>query len=117
MGMKAGRELNFLIATQVMGIETWPGVPGALKAPIVPRGREPKPCAPPDYTTDIAYAWAVVKKLTEKSETHFELSKGREGWHAGFDLDRPFKRVTAIADTAPHAICLAALKAVGEAQI
>jgi hypothetical protein len=113
--VKAGRELNLLIATQVMGIEPWPGVPGALRAPIVPRGREPKPCAPPDYTTDIAYAWAVVKKLV--GEWTISGHAGL-GWNAKFfsstgGIDAVVVRVEASADTAPHAICLAALKAVG----
>jgi hypothetical protein len=60
----------------------------------------------PPFSTDIAAAWQVIE--------HFY----RAGWGAGAEMDghtgcRAFVgQFTAEADTAPHAICLAALKAV-----
>lgn len=68
----------------------------------------------PDYSTDIAAAWQVVEKLG------FDLIKVDEGWMVG-DGRRGYSDDTgrveedlinfAIAETAPHAIALAALKA------
>lgn len=107
-GMEAGRELDERIASEVMG---WKRDGAAWMSPAGLRTIELSSFGSFQPSTDMAAAWEVVEKLTEKSEPHFELSRGRDGWHAGFDLDRPFKRVTAQADTAPHAICKAALKA------
>jgi hypothetical protein len=69
-------------------------------------------------STNIASAWEVVEKLTAIPRPYFEVTTAgayseRPGFLAAFDLDRPMKRVTATAETAPHAICLAALRAVG----
>ena len=62
------------------------------------------------YSTDIAAAWQVVEKCAQYGvwtvwETH-------DGWNAGQMMDHHCVS-EAMADTAPHAICLAALKAVG----
>jgi hypothetical protein len=103
------REIDALVAENVMG---WILIPREKLGWGIPPGRphlvdEVKEI--PHYSTDIAAAWEVVEKMTENPEPHFELSKDRAGWHAGFDPDRPFKRVTAKATTAPLAICLARL--------
>ena len=81
--------------------------------------------AVPPYSTDIAAAWQVVEKLTATAGLHdFELYKG---WLPDTQPDN--QRVSAVftwaswshgddyeyktaADTAPEAICRAALKAV-----
>lgn len=116
--MNPGRELDALIAEKVMGLEPWPEQrfnERAFKAPIVPFGQEPKPCSCPNYSTDIAAAWQVVGRL----DGQWTLD-GHEGigWTAKFysstgGLDAVVVRVESRAPTAPHAICLAALKAVG----
>jgi len=67
--------------------------------------------AVPPYSTDIAAAWDVVEKL--KGDEGVALNSGDfpdygEGWHCMFDYPH-----SAYADTAPLAICLAALKSRG----
>lgn len=77
----------------------------------------------PPYSTDIAAAWEVVEKLkmtvsaptapyadgeyANSSETEWEVEVTKLGSSDWSDI------VSARALTAPHAICLAALKAVG----
>lgn len=110
--MKPGRELDALVAEKVMGLTS--------SEVEIHRQFWLDGCFSnlPHYSTDIAAAWEVVEKLTSKKQPHFQLSlcdsyTENPKWCAEFDLDRPFKRVIAKAETAPHAICLAALKAVG----
>lgn len=108
---KPSRELDAWVAEKVMGkqVRNYWVIDGFHND-----GRPHSQCPVEHYSSDIAAAWEVVEKLTDQSKPHFELSKGYEGWwHVGFDLDRPFKRVIAKADTAPLAICLAALKSIG----
>lgn len=92
--MNAGRELDALIAEKVMGD------PLQLKMALGPR----------HYSTDIAAAWEVVEKLrTAKYELLICTFSGKwsvDVLHTGKSID------VANADTAPHAICLAALNAV-----
>ena len=67
----------------------------------------------PKFSTDIAAAWLVVEKLLPEYDFYFEVSGNRieDGWFAMFgdDLDK-----AEVAETAPLAICHAALKAVEE---
>lgn len=125
--MKPGRELDALIAEKVMGIEVEVYdfasgrqgyfYKGTLAAHI------------PEYSTSIEAAWEVVEKLTEGDKIYFEVTRYRsypyEGMRSQGGLDGPphkqfyrarFSSVeksgTGDSDTAPHAICLAALKAV-----
>jgi hypothetical protein len=56
-------------------------------------------------STDIAAAWQVVEKLHEPDTTDFSLNSATVGWRARFGY--VFK---AFGDTAPLAICRAALK-------
>lgn len=65
------------------------------------------------YSTDIAAAWRVVEELDllsgfsfERSDNKFQFAK----YAGGYENDRD---VFVEADTAPLAICLAALKAKG----
>ena len=63
---------------------------------------------PMPYSTEMAYAWLVVEKM---GDTWFCLARfAKEGpqWRASFVVDGP----DIYAETAPEAICLAALKAV-----
>ena len=74
------------------------------------------------YSTDIAAAWLVVGKInlflekqTDKSNgcsNYVQLWQGKDGkWVVGNWEDRLF--ILAEGETAPHAICLAALRIVG----
>lgn len=112
--MKPGRELDALIAEKVFGAvrtqEKFQGyvpIPGdpvyyseVYKYPTGvnyliddPKNRHGMMGGVPHYSTDISAAWEVVEKLNKQYSFHLN-TKGS-------------------ADTAPHAICLAALKAVG----
>jgi len=117
--MKPGKELDGLVAEKIMG---WTYV-------RFPDGAMPKtkhwhdhtskfvgPC--PYYSTDIAAAFQVVEKLRE----HLHLVRMEDGrWLVGHDntegyitegiVDMRLFR-SAVADTLPHAICLAALRVV-----
>lgn len=103
--MKPGRELDALIAEKVMGFD--PNSTDSLRTLLYhsyPGGHFP--C----YSTNIACAWEVVEKMSPRDDK-FEISKYKNGlYEATF---RYFEAEWSEAETAPHAICLAALKAVG----
>lgn len=100
--MKAGRELDALVAEEVMGLD-----PEWHKQ--VPVGRV-TPC----YSTDIAAAWEVVEKLCREERyptVQFAVNvDGKQAWWCS--LVNPAD-VEVHAPAAPLAVCLAALKAVG----
>lgn len=100
--MKPGQELDALVAEKIMEIplieedscENWIKV------------------VPPPYSTDIAAAWEVVEEL-QRQDWCFILDnmKGFLGnWQAHFERNRWVE--TAESTSAPHAICLAALKVI-----
>lgn len=114
--MKPGRELDALIAEKVMGLK--------LKREdcnsywIDSDGEEP--AYPTEFSTDIAAAWEVVEKV------NLFVFPLRGLWVSGSSDDEQyfcdFGDIATIdgsyynaarATTAPHAICLAALKSVG----
>lgn len=75
----------------------------------------------PTYTTSIAAAWQVVEKINrEHGPFHLRDVCHRFGddapifWRAWFESTGPKHESYVDADTAPLAICIAALKAVGE---
>ena len=125
--MRAGRELDALVAEKVMGhkvLSHWE--PGVVKHVIdenqceIDVGHWPKP-----YSTDIAAAWEVVAELRRR-DWFMGIAEALlpKGWgcvftplHEGDKIEDPNdtrpERVDARAATAPHAICLAALKAKG----
>lgn len=119
-----GRQLDILVAEKVMRLEPWPGFPGAFRAPIILPGQTPKPCAPPEYSTDIAAAWEVVEKLREQGAAFcIEQHPMAEEPTVWFLTDKNMsegiiptdhqEHISATAATVPLAICLAALKAAG----
>lgn len=70
------------------------------------------------YSTDIVAAWMVVEKIKESSFSLYRLDDSH--WECEVDsndgsflLTSPSVNVFATGNTAPHAICLAALKARG----
>jgi hypothetical protein len=122
--LEAGRELDVLIAVKVMG---WHDINGnaATTGGLLNDKREWKSL--PDYSTDIAAAWAVVEYLKKRNwswtfshcaaapRTEQDINEGHHhGTSAGVRRDhygtRPFYWI--YAETMPLAICRAALKAV-----
>ena len=124
--MKAGRELDALVAEKVMGW-TWDG-----KTAWSPTGsrlwmvRKDPYWWLPYYSTDIAAAWEVVEKLVLLENC--QLTRNTKGEWAGenglYAVTRlchdpigsigELKRVSlGEGETMPHAIALAALKTVG----
>lgn len=63
-------------------------------------------------STNIAHAWEVVEKLKHIGIGFQVQSCGARGWLAV--CGSALSGASGFCDTAPHAICLAALKAVGE---
>lgn len=122
IGMKAGRELDALIAEKVMDWN-WVNVFSNALMIVPPIGDKLRhthkyvdkgiPDNMPHYSTNIADAWRVVEKLqendweviieTRSNETEVKAKGRMGGW-----ID-----MYGIAETAPLAICLAALKACG----
>ena len=103
--MPAGREMNLLIADKVMLLPCVDDPPGD--------GRNCPRCGYLDYSTDIAAAWEVAEKMraTYGVSLYWRSKRKGEGcWVAKF-LHRSHAH-EATGDTAPLAICRAALKAV-----
>ena len=101
--MQPGRELDALVAEKVMGYKV--------------RDEEHYEVPPlraiywiPKYSTDIAAAWMVVEKL-KGLEPELSWSDEDHCWFVHFQKSRP--SICPFGITAPHAICLAALKAIG----
>jgi hypothetical protein len=124
--LSPGRELDALIAEKVMGLKPKFQVPQLYlnqlyltqfdtleqveQFRITPGFAEQ--IEPKRYSTDISAAWEVVQKLGNAEIRTYFISepkfvevgiynKSEKEWH--YEL----------GETAPHAICLAALKAVG----
>ena len=104
--MKAGRELDALIAEKVMGFRKHHAHGYLRNAP----GEEPH------YSTNIADAWEVVERLVSTpgpNGDHHSVQVDYSGDAVVVIDENEDWQVSAIADTAPLAICLAALKAKG----
>lgn len=125
--MKAGRELDALVAEKVMGdvrlIEpVVVGVPGHERSLFWKAGSMLME-NPPEYSQSIEYAWQVVEKLKERSDLFPQVGWVRvhdnqyqhrcEIWMNDPEAHKHGWLADIYADTAPLAICLAALKAVG----
>ena len=112
LAMPAGREMKELIAELVMGWERsviW--VDGVRKSALVgPIGIDYYDQFP-EWPTDIAAAWEVVEKLIEPHNCDCDLTTVVQGWRCVF-----FGDYSSTAETAPLAICRAALLAVMEAE-
>lgn len=101
--MQPGRELDALVAEKVMSLY----------------GQEKTVW--PNYSTDISSAWAVVEEVRKKSRfdvlSLYSPCDESDKWWAGFERKWPGRNINHMYDlesgiTAPHAICLAALKSV-----
>lgn len=117
--MKAGRELDALVAEKVMG---WTDARVGIRSQRrFHREELPTPVdVGPDEewspSTDIAAAWEVVAKFqmvyvyrAAKDLPNLKIGQ----WEALFSPDAGERALYGVADTAPLAICKAALKTVG----
>lgn len=129
--MNPGRELDVLVAEKVLGLViTYVPECECIGAPLenmpyVGVGTDDERYLPA-YSTYIGAAWEVVEKLSEQfsfSCWHaISISSVCWGWNVAFDAsvyppDRTRCNRESVAlsrqETMPHAICLAALQAVG----
>jgi len=116
------RELDATVAEKVMGfvwdesrcrICGWPFGDGVADCTKDSCSLRPTPKrradAPAHYSTSIADAWLVVEEMIKRHpERDFHLEHLHDQWGCGNCTDD----VWTSADTAPEAICLAALEAV-----
>lgn len=112
--MKAGRELDALVAEKVMGwtIVTESEFGLCWKIPLAGGGFEfQSDESAPHYSTDVVAAIQLVERLAETQG--FFLGKhgtpGRPPWCCRFGVEPSVTE----GETAPFVICVAALKAVG----
>ncbi len=109
--MRAGKEMDALVAEKVLNYSLTGDKYIILDIGIGERGGVK---AVPNYSTDIAEAWEVVEKITEK---HWKFKLRRlpgKDYMAYFQnlLSFPTESESAPSKSAPLAICRAALKAV-----
>lgn len=118
--MQAGRELDALVAEKVMGwigpivwIEDEMGCDPYMFPPGVIVSERDNDRMVPVYSTGIAAAWMVVDRMEERGWMA-RISREMGSWNCRFV--RPEDTAGYVFDedaTAPLAICLAALRAVG----
>ncbi len=105
--MKAGRELDYLIAEKVFDLTCLHDPPTGILLPVDLQVK--------NYSTRIQDAWLVVEKLVETESYRVELFCGYSVFgNYKCSIFCSGKWVEFTADTAPLAICLAALKATEE---
>ena len=117
--MKPGRSLDKEVHQEVFGVPLVESVCENLAwvdepRPYTRKGK--RSVHVPHYSTSIEAAWEVVEKLCEHGCTVFtEYTADEEDGCALVDVDPETGEevLHAVADTIPHAICLAALKACG----
>jgi len=125
--VKAGEELDILIAHHIMGAvwvqedeeqpEACPYLQGnnwVFYPSIGPKlyGNTTYTGGMPNYSGQIEHAWAVVEKMRELNFI-FTLESCFNGFNVGFDEYNNGLCGNIGGDTAPEAICLASLKAMG----
>ena len=132
--LSPGPELDALVAERVIGLEHRDWAPyctaegwHVIDSPACfeenPDGTlidpDEFPSCLPCYSTNIAHAWEVVAAIAERlgliGHNGFTLVFSEDcGKNRTWYCEFPEPWVSAEATTAPHAICLAALKAVGK---
>lgn len=107
LNLPAGRELDALISVQLFGVREFLDEDDAYYL-----GENQMPVRLPDYSTDIAAAWEVVEKLKNVSGATIGV---RVHPTAGYSINvyQLGMNYWPTADTAPLAICRAALLVVG----
>ena len=117
--MNAGRDLDALVAEQVFGCK----IKHDTGFNFVQQKRLPTMYCQsaghehvnfPMYSTSISAAWEVVEKMDQRKYTWLMNPQGSTVHCSFMDNGNPVGN--AQADTAPLAICLAALKAVGHTE-
>jgi hypothetical protein len=103
--MQAGREMDALVAENIF----------KLDAACWIHGCEITAHRIPEYSTDIAAAWLVVEKLRQQGFRIMVSTDDELEWGAYFE-DRRHSSGSSEHDSAPLAICRAALKAVSRQQ-
>lgn len=115
--MDAGRELDLLIAEKVLKI-----IPSLEEAKTQKEYENRRNISVPSYSTDISDAWEVVKKLAEDDRSfqiNFDESdrEVRVHFKSQSELEYGYHAEKGGLKYLPHAICLAALKAIGHIKI
>lgn len=117
--MKPGPELDALIHVEVMKMPD-ENLVYAIPGQAIRYSMQEAVNLCPPYSTAIAAAWLVVEKLIKDGFYPDLISGENPGgfyWncelHTANDEEHPDNPYQVCGDTAPHAICLAALKAVG----
>jgi hypothetical protein len=116
--MKVGRELDALVAEKVMGFDVRKhGNDWIYIGEVRPGGTDPQGYPVPNYSEDISAAWKVVEKLAQTRHITVNSAVGLDAskafvklWRCEIDLTK-HSSTEEFSDSAPHAICLAALKA------
>ena len=113
--IKPGRELDLIIAEKFFGLhifDTFTGTKTPVSAIAViemERQRE----SIPRFSTDIAAAWLVVEKFFSQPQVNvYHMNDLVDGSVLACRIRTDKSDITARGVSAPHAICLAALKAV-----
>ena len=112
MKLEAGRELDTLVAERVMGwkLKSHKWIDGETRLGDFPEDKKETGTSYRrvlKYTTDISAAWEVVEKMNSEGFAFYILWTTGIPW-AMFDKDSSME-YSAEADTAPLAICRAAL--------
>ena len=105
------RDLNRWVAESVMGFNVETGVMHYDGSDIhyeIWIDKDGNKHNPKDYSTNINVAWEIVDKIKQEDQYYFKLENGDLK-----DYECHFSSYSAEADTAPMAICLAALKIIG----
>lgn len=114
--MKAGRELDYLVVERVMG---WRRIDAISFSQPLPSGLGYQRLLHevPEYSTSIEAAWEVVEWMAAQKRDGFgwfDLRFSNDCYQATFFTGAYYEATDHIqGKSAPHAICLAALKAVG----
>ncbi len=116
--MKAGRELDALVAEKVMGWSDVGEITIGMTVYVAGHRPEGEQTVVPSYSTDIAAAWTVVERMRELGwRMLLENWVSSDDAYAAFfhpqDRYRYGNHIGVTDDTAPVAICRAALRAVG----
>lgn len=106
------REIDRLIAERMMG---WTNLSLAgTRFGTTPQGRVHR--IVPQYSTDISAAWEVVEQLRLLGyQGGIDWARPEPGYECAFwsSSISPYEKQSSRAETAPMAICLAALKVIG----
>ena len=117
--MTPGRELDLLIAQKIFGYGKEIRAAGPTFVELPANIHRDKPVISPDgdleflkkYSTDISAAWEVVEKMETYIFTLYQFPKKQ--YMAVFKYFNDDFEISEMGESAPHAICLAALKAKG----